>query len=195
MVKRFYMTSQHALARVYQDFLPTTGQLLFLVAFVVVSAFPGKALAVAEETAFSWHNVVFLWDASLEDRVVVGLEAFSDTDTVGSLLRSGVLNARQSVQPGSVIKVLATAYSSTVAQTDANPFITASGSSVGLGVLAANFLPLGAHVRIGSRMYTVLDRMNSRYDGKYIVDIWMPLTEAALVFGARLVEMEIVSIP
>lgn len=68
-----------------------------------------------------------------------------------------------------------TAYTSTVEECDSDPFITADGSRVRDGIIAANFLPFGTKVRLptvfGDRIFEVHDRMNKRY--WYRVDIWM----------------------
>lgn len=92
---------------------------------------------------------------------------------------------------GEMIPVTASAYSSTVEQTDASPFITASGSTVRHGIVAANFLPLHTKIRIGSEVYTVEDRMNERYNNTHRIDIWMPSQEAAVAFGTRTLVIEI----
>ena len=90
-------------------------------------------------------------------------------------------------------RVTATAYSSTRAQTDSTPFISASGVHVFDGMIAANFLPFGAKVRLpdlyGDKQFIVLDRMNQRYT--YRADIWMETREAAKQFGVRKLKMEI----
>lgn len=91
--------------------------------------------------------------------------------------------------------VTATAYSSTPEQTDSSPFITASGSRVRHGIIAANFLPLGTEVKIGQEIYTVEDRMNKRYNGEYRIDIWMASLEEALSFGSRTLLIEVVTYP
>lgn len=68
-----------------------------------------------------------------------------------------------------------TAYTSTVEECDDSPFITADGSHVADGIVAANFLPFGTKIRLptiyGDRIFEVHDRMNKRY--WYRVDIWM----------------------
>lgn len=91
--------------------------------------------------------------------------------------------------------VTATAYSSTPEQTDSSPFITASGSHVRHGIIAANFLPLGTKVRLGQEIYTVEDRMNKRYNGKYRIDIWMASLGAAQSFGSRTLLIEVIAAP
>lgn len=87
-----------------------------------------------------------------------------------------------------------TAYSSTPDQTDDTPFITASGSHVRDGVVAANFLPIGTKIRFptmyGNKVFIVEDRMNSRYT--YRVDIWMRTREEAKQFGLRNLPIEVI---
>lgn len=92
-----------------------------------------------------------------------------------------------------VIKVVVTAYSSTPDQTDDTPFITASGSHVRDGIIAANFLRFGAKVRFpdkfGDKIFVVEDRMHPRYSNR--VDIWMTERQLAKEFGVKRLEMEI----
>jgi 3D (Asp-Asp-Asp) domain-containing protein len=87
--------------------------------------------------------------------------------------------------------VLVTAYSSTVDQTDSTPFITASGTYVHDGTIAANFLKFGTKVKFpslyGDKIFTVEDRMKSNYK----VDIWFPTRQEAKNFGVKRIEMEI----
>ena len=91
--------------------------------------------------------------------------------------------------------VTATAYSSTIDQTDDTPFITASGTYVRDGIIAANFLPFGTAVKIpdlyGDKIFIVEDRMNKRYLQR--VDIWFPERQHALEFGIKQIRIEIVS--
>lgn len=95
--------------------------------------------------------------------------------------------------PRRVIYVTVTAYSSTPDQTDDSPFVTADGTWVHDGTLAANFLPFGTKVRLpdysGDKVYTVEDRMNERYT--YRADVWMTSREAAKQFGVKKLKMEI----
>ncbi len=95
--------------------------------------------------------------------------------------------------PSYAMKVTATAYNSEPGQTDSTPFITASGSHVRFGVLAANFLPIGTRIRIpdiyGDQIFVVEDRMNPRYDKR--VDIWMEDLQDARQFGVRTITIEV----
>ncbi len=94
----------------------------------------------------------------------------------------------------STMKVIITAYSSTVEQTDDSPFITASGKTVEDGIVANNLLPFGAKIKIpqvfGDKIFTVEDRMNKR-KGYYHVDIWFPEYGQAKKFGAKISYIEI----
>lgn len=91
--------------------------------------------------------------------------------------------------------VTATAYSSTVDQTDDTPFITASGTYVRDGIAAANFLPFGTVFRIpdlyGDKTFVVEDRMNKRYWHR--IDIWFPERQMAKEFGIKQIRIEIIS--
>lgn len=87
--------------------------------------------------------------------------------------------------------VVITAYSSTIEETDASPFITASGTYVRDGIIAANFLKIGTQVKIpalyGDKIFVVEDRMAPKNHNK--VDIWMPSKTAALQFGVKKAEI------
>lgn len=89
----------------------------------------------------------------------------------------------------------ATAYSSSVLQCDASPFITASGTKVHFGTVAANFLPFGTKIKIpeyfGEKIFIVEDRMASRY--QYRIDIWMPSYKEAINFGKRNLKIVIIN--
>ena len=83
------------------------------------------------------------------------------------------------------------AYTSETAQTDNSPCVTANGFNVcehGLeDTVAANFLPMGAKVKIpelfGDRIFIVRDRMNSRFSER--IDVWMRERSDAMQFGVR----------
>lgn len=87
-----------------------------------------------------------------------------------------------------------TAYSSTPDQTYGDPFITASGTRVRDGVVAANFLPIGTKVRMpnlfGDKVFVVEDRMSSRY--RKHLDVWMPSRQQAKTFGVKMAYIEVV---
>jgi len=102
------------------------------------------------------------------------------------------------------ISVVATAYSSEAAQTDDTPCIPAMWKfnlcdyydTYGVAdSIAANDLPLGTKVRFpdlyGDKIFTVRDRMNSRYTGKSRIDFWMPSRGEAIQFGVQRMNMEV----
>ena len=92
------------------------------------------------------------------------------------------------------VKMIITAYSSTIEETDDTPFITASGKTVEDGIVANNLLPFGTEVRIpeiyGDKIFVVEDRMHSK-KGYYHLDIWFADTQQAKDFGAKRVYIEI----
>jgi 3D (Asp-Asp-Asp) domain-containing protein len=96
-------------------------------------------------------------------------------------------------QPRLAFDVTVTAYSSDPWQTDDTPFITASGTHVRDGIIAANFLPIGTRVRLpdlyGDKIFIVEDRMNKRYH--YHADVWMSETIDAVNFGVEYTTIEI----
>ncbi|RJQ13542.1 hypothetical protein C4553_03290 [Candidatus Parcubacteria bacterium] len=93
--------------------------------------------------------------------------------------------------------VTITAYSSTPEETDDTPFITAKGSYVRDGIVAANFLDFGTEIRIpelfGEKTFIVEDRMHDRFSDR--VDIWFPEKELAKQFGKRHTYIEVVLEP
>lgn len=177
---------------------PQVVQLASLVAFLFVSSTPHYALAFSEGLELNQQPLEFTRDPELSDTTLVGIEAFPQPMTAEAYLTAAptpTATPPTYLTAGTSLRVLATAYSSTADQTDGNPFITASGSRVHPGTLAANFLPFGSQVQINGKTYTVEDRLSARYNGTYVVDIWFPTREQALAFGIRMVEMEITSLP
>lgn len=92
------------------------------------------------------------------------------------------------------IKVLITAYSSSIEETDDTPFVTASNKYVKDGIIANNLLPFGTKVRIpalyGDKVFIVEDRMNKRKPNHQF-DIWFPSKQLAVNFGVKTAELEI----
>lgn len=109
----------------------------------------------------------------------------------GDLPESGRAPSRR------MVIVPISAYTSEEAQTDSTPCIAARGFDLCAhneeDVIAANFLPMGAKVRIpelyGTRVFTVVDRMNARYDRR--VDIWMKEYADAKSFGVKYATVEV----
>lgn len=95
-------------------------------------------------------------------------------------------------------KIIVTAYSSSEWETQGDPFITASGKRVEDGIVANNFLPFGAEIKLpeifGDKIFTVQDRMHFR-KSDYHFDIWFPSHKQALNFGAQTSRIEVVKLP
>jgi len=93
--------------------------------------------------------------------------------------------------------VWVTAYSSSVNETNDNPFQTASQTPPRDGVIAANFLTFGTLVTIpelfGDKVFVVEDRLHR--SKKWVVDVWMPSKEAALEFGSHLTNIVVIQRP
>jgi len=91
---------------------------------------------------------------------------------------------------------IVTAYSSTPDQTDNSPDITAMGTRVHDGIVAANFLKFGTKVRLpevyGDKVFVVEDRMATFNHQK--LDVWMGTRDQAIEFGAKKLTVEIVEI-
>lgn len=112
----------------------------------------------------------------------------SDYETVNQsseLIASTPVETPNTIRRGSLHYTYVTGYSSTPDQTDDTPFITAAGTHVRVGVVAANWLPLGSKIQIpelfGDRVFVVEDRMNARFTDR--LDIWFPDRESAISFG------------
>ena len=92
------------------------------------------------------------------------------------------------------VKVIVTAYSASVLETDDTPTITAAGTKVRDGIIANNLLPFGTKVRLpelyGDKIFVVEDRMNRR-KGYYHFDIWFPSHREAKSFGAQNTYLEV----
>jgi 3D (Asp-Asp-Asp) domain-containing protein len=153
-----------------------------LVAVVIVSL-PTRTLA-AEEIV-PRLTVVFTDHAAVNDTevefVVPGYEE------IGNLPKAGLKTRVHG-------RVSLTAYTSRVEECDDTPFITADGSRVRDGIIAANFLKFGTRVRIpalfGDKIFEVHDRMNRRYTNR--VDVWMEDLADARQFGVRNAVIEII---
>ena len=86
-----------------------------------------------------------------------------------------------------VMEVILTGYSSSVEETDEDPYITASGKRPYFGIVASNFLPLGTKIKIpeifGQKVFVVEDRMHPRFTDR--IDIWFPSSFEAKLFGIK----------
>ncbi len=162
-LRRFLDTVKHS---------PVEGALLIVLSIgVSFVAFPNTQQADAQIDDGSERRETELMIAAMQNATL---------DT-GHLPQAGLRG------PYYVKTVVATAYNSVPEQTDDTPFITASGTTVRHGVVAANFLPIGTRITIpeyyGDQTFIVEDRMHERYSDR--VDIWMAEVSEAKQFGKR----------
>jgi len=116
---------------------------------------------------------------------------------LNEMRESGDLPEAQNAPPRRTFTIPISAYNSEPGQTDDTPCIAARGFDLCAhneeNVVAANFLPIGAQVRIpelyGDRVFTVVDRMNARY--YYRMDIWMRSKEDAKQFGVKYATVQV----
>ena len=91
-----------------------------------------------------------------------------------------------------VFRAVVTAYSSSLDETDGDPFITASGETVRKGIVACSRdYPFGTKFLINGQVYECLDRLAPQYDER--IDIWMPSKVEAIEYGKRKLWVEVVA--
>ena len=152
-------------------------------AFLLVFGFPVPALASENSMPFNGRSLGF----SVRDDAIAYLLRESHSYSPALLLSP--------VTQGLTTSMFVTAYTSEIAQTDGDPFTTASGTTVHRGTAAANFLPFGSIIQLNGELYTIEDRLNSRYNNLFIVDIWMDSLSEARTFGAQILPVTIRYIP
>ncbi len=156
---------------------------LFLVSLIIspissVNAAPLTTTTATTTTTVVTTNTTITSDSETSDKAV---------GTRNEIDQPAVIEVTPPVLP-SVLRTYSidvTAYTSTVEECDSDPFITADGSRVRDGIIAANFLPFGTKVRFpslfGDRVFEVHDRMNKRYNLR--ADVWMNNGSAMRQFG------------
>ncbi len=94
--------------------------------------------------------------------------------------------------PYTIVRAEVSAYSSSVNETDEDPFITASGTRVNHDTLACpGRLEFGTMVEIEGKMYVCEDRMNRRYRDRENYDIWVVSKEVAYQFGRKNLDIRV----
>lgn len=163
-------------------FLLNTVRVAVAIPLLLVSVSPKQALMFEQERLLANQHLAFVRSPGAGRAQVAGVTTYAEALSIP-------------VEVGARITTMVSAYTSRVEETDGDPFTTASGSRTHLGTLAANWLPLGTRVAIEGQVYTVEDRMNSRYNATRRLDIWMEHPELARHFGVRYMEVTIVSLP
>lgn len=123
---------------------------------------------------------------------------------LGQLLGARAVRIKPAV--GTELPVVASAYATSKYQTDNSPCITASGVPVSypskdsVGTAASNILPFGTVLLVTAdipgyekgALFMVIDRMNARYNNKNYIDLLLPSTYHALLFGRQRISIKIV---
>ena len=166
------------------------GIVLLAIVFSIASVSPANA-------AFFDNSSTWSYDSLYQN--IQGISTLTNDSIIRSGAVASVTNPSDSkARAKTVVKtyiVSASAYSSSVDETDDTPFITAKGTYVRDGIVAANFLPFGTAIKIpsiyGDKIFVVEDRMNKRYNLN--VDLWFPSKALAKQFGRKTITIEIVS--
>lgn len=159
--------------------------ILFLIGIAaLVAALPALAPENRESKAYALNNE--------------GVSYFRNQDSLALIEENTVLPIANPIysqtQSAKTMNVVVTAYSSSVWETDNDPYITASGAWVKEGIVANNYLPFGTKIKIpelfGDKIFVVEDRM--RWDkANNHIDIWFANYWQALNFGAQRTYIEI----
>ena len=88
---------------------------------------------------------------------------FELKDGIPTVESNSLLPISPIIFPKTQVLGVITSYNPVPEQCDSTPDITASGKGVAEGMVANNCLPFGTKVEIDGNIYTVEDRMNSRY--------------------------------
>ncbi|MDP2909542.1 MAG: hypothetical protein Q8N69_00475 [bacterium] len=150
----------------------------------------------AKRTFIGIFFAMLLFAVGITAAVRTGSSEFAENNSGSSMQGNTVIPVSNPFEPVRTkkVKVVITAYSSTVWQTDDTPFITASGEWVRDGIVANNMLPFGTRITIpeiyGDKTFIVEDRMAKR-KGNYHVDIWFPEYYQAKNFGSQLTYIEV----
>lgn len=163
-------------------FLLNAARVAVAISLLVTSVYPKQALMFEQERVLANQHLAFVRPPGLGKPRIAGATDYAQALSIP-------------VSVGATVTTQVTAYTSRVEETDSDPFTTASGGQTHLGTLAANWLPMGSQVLIEGQVYTVEDRMNSRYNDTRRIDIWMEHPELAQHFGVRYMKVTIVSLP
>jgi len=168
---------------------------ILIVSGIIFTSLPLSRYGV-EADLISWHSE----QKNLEFKERLPLFHDNTLSPVSELeVKKPVSNIEEKPKQKEVVVVdtittTITGYSSTVDQTNSDPFITASGHWVRDGIVAANFLPFGTQIRIpqyfGNKVFVVQDRMNRRHSNR--VDVWFHTRQQAINFGIKQTYIEIV---
>jgi len=162
----------------------------YLLVFAILIGVLGTYPLYLPEAEKAMADVLLSLD--FDEEQILDLQIIQET----TLLPSTSASFEEPSENPRKLKVMVTAYSSSVWETQGDPYITASGTYVRDGIVANNLLSFGTEIKLpeifGDKVFVVEDRMHPR-KGYYHVDIWFPSYEAALAFGSKLTEIEILT--
>ena len=96
------------------------------------------------------------------------------------------------IEQKEIVSATISAYTSSEDETDASPWINASGGRPGHGSVACPArLEFGQRILIASKEYVCDDRMAKRYRDVNFFDIWVETKAEAFEFGRQEIEVEI----
>jgi len=123
--------------------------------------------------------------------IIIGLVTLTSI----SLIPSTTTYVREEIKIENKVEVVraeVSAYTSSIDETNEDPFTTASGSTTRDGIVACpSRLEFGTKVEINGIEYTCEDRMNRRYRDKENYDIWVSEKEIAYEWGRQQLKIKI----
>ena len=152
----------------------------------LVFAAKGLSLATPEPVTASGQPAVVITDSRIVNGAILADAELPQTD----------VKKAKPQQAKDSMRVTVTAYTNDPAETqDEYPGMTASGTYTRPGVAASNDLPFGTKFKVpklfGDRIFTIEDRMNTRFNGTNYVDVWFASKTQAIQFGKRAAVLEI----
>lgn len=118
--------------------------------------------------------------------------AFTDPIVIKSESAHAMEIIIEPVKEREILLATITAYTSSTDETDASPWVNASGGRPGHGSVACPArLDFGQRVLIAGKEYVCDDRMAKRYRDVNFFDIWVETKNEAYNFGRQVLEIEI----
>jgi 3D (Asp-Asp-Asp) domain-containing protein len=165
--------------------MSTSNHLLYLLIAVVIFSLATICLGINSESVEMNNN-------NIKSSTSIFNYSFQKEEEL--LPAKDKILAKEGKEKTQKIKVIITAYSSEIGQTDDTPLITANGTTVKDGIVANNMLPFGTRIKIpelyGNKEFVVADRMHPR-KGNYKVDIWFDSMQEAIDFGVKETYIEV----
>ncbi len=118
--------------------------------------------------------------------LIAGYKGYKYLETKSKIVYVREVVNEEVIPPHTIVPATITAYTSSVDETDDDPFVTASGKLVRVGTLACpSKYEFGTVVEIQGERYTCEDRMNKRYRHTERFDIWVQTKKDAYLWGKQ----------